>query len=468
MPVTVVGLVFVMGAVVVMLARRRPMPLLLSCGAALPSSAAVVTERNAVGPFALVAVVATVAASMSWIRHSRHSGAPNHPRPGWRALVLFTLWAVCVTGIGPVLFAGIPVLNPRRGVDAEVQFPSALGFTVSHLAQIAFLLVGVGVVFHLAEVRRSVAALPTVGFAFGTLLCSAQLLANKIGLRWPVAIFSNSPNIRYINFTPSGDPRFRGVFAEPSVLATFCITALAYFVCAAGVRSVRRRVAHLVLAGACLVNLFVSYAGTALVGGGLLVAAAVAVGIGRFVFGRARWHSWAVALGLVVLLVVAVAAPIVWAAAGRLVVEKLASDSFATRSASSTFSVRVFADTWGLGAGLGSNRPSSFPFMLISCVGAVGTILFVVAVGQLIRAAWQKPGYRPTAWALIAFFLAKGVAGANMSDPLMWLCIGVCAQAAWCHSRTESERPTACDGDVSSRAIAPTPHMQQTMVQALR
>jgi hypothetical protein len=144
----------------------------------------------------------------------------------------------------------------------------------------------------------------------------------------------------------------------------------------------------------------------------------------------------AVACGLLGLLFMVLVGPMLWAGASQLTAEKLVSDSFANRWASSLFSMQVVVDTWGLGAGLGSNRPASFPFMLISCVGLIGATLFAYAIVKMIRAAWGQPESRPVAWALLAFFLTKAVAGANMSEPLMWLCLGICAQVTWHRNRS--------------------------------
>ncbi|WP_206541953.1 hypothetical protein, partial [Leucobacter celer] len=66
---------------------------------------------------------------------------------------------------------------------------------------------------------------------------------------------------------------------------------------------------------------------------------------------------------------------------------KLGSKSLNSRSSSDTFSLDLAAHTWGLGVGLGANRPSSFATMLVSCVGLIGAIAFAIFVWRAIARA---------------------------------------------------------------------------------
>lgn len=430
---TTLGLIFILVAGAAALRfGRAALPWLLSAGIAFPVSAALVAGSNAVYPFFLTAFVVAIAVIAWFLSRQRGVPATTEEAPGRRALLLFTAWCCLITVFAPLAFAGIPVLDPRAGVDEQVFRPNPLQFTVSNLAQLLYVLLGVAVVIFLARAPKLSPAVPALGFGLGTGLSSLQLTAEAVGLPWPRHVFSNSPNVRYIDMTSEGELRFRGLFAEPSMLATFSITALVFFILLASHRAGRARAGYLALAGLSLLNLLLSEAGTAVVAGAAIALVVVGRGLYRFLAGRSRWQPGLVGVGLAGFVVAVWFAPQIFASAVDLLSSKLGSGgSYEVRSAANLFSLQVLADTWGLGAGLGSNRPSSFATMLISCVGVVGTALFLAAVVPLVRSAARRPEWRPTAWALVAFFITKSVAGANMSEPLMWLCLGVCAHAAW-------------------------------------
>ena len=428
---TTLGLIFLTAAVAaVWRFGRNALPWLLSAAIALPSSVALVAGGNGLVPFYAIAPFALAATVLALLRRQKGSQS-GREQLGCTALCLFVAWTLVITALGPTVFAGVSVLRPRGGIDNEIASPSRLDYTISHVAQIAYLLLGVSVVFFLAQRGRLSPALPAAGFGLGTGLSSLVLLAEQVGLPWPANLLSNSPNLRYIDYTQQLEPRFRGVFVEPAALAAFSIAAMAFFVSFIAQSRGRARVWSAGGGALCGVNLIASGAGTALVGGLIVVLVAVAIGVYRFLAGATRWPVRTVMAACAAFLPFLVIAPIFYNGSVEIAKDKLVSDSLSVRTGSNLFSLNLAIETYGIGVGLGSHRPSSLYLMLLTCVGVVGLTLFLAAVLTIVRQAWRVPAARPAAWGMVAILLTRLVGGPDLSTPMFWLCLGVCAHAAW-------------------------------------
>lgn len=424
---TLLGAVFALLGLVAVVARPSWLPWLLSAAIAFPMTAAVVAGGTSLSPFyllaglSILAVVNLIATPPDFLERK--------PTPGRAALLGFAFYAAAITAAGPWLFAGESVLPPRAGLES-VAFPAPLTYTVSNAAQLLYLLLAVAVVLHLGHLHGLPRNLLTAGLALGTVLSSARWVADVAGLPWPTAVFDNSLTVSYIDSTFDGAYRLRGVFSEPSELATFTLMALAYFVSAAYRSAGRARLLNGVLAGLAVFNLAQSYSGTAVVA--LAVLAVLAVGPAVF---RATTRLRITAVSYVGF--VAVLGALYWFGGdllrlfSDLIDDKLGSTSYSTRSASDVFSLRLLGDTYGFGVGLGSNRSSSFATTLASCAGVVGFVLFAVAGIAVARRAWRVEAARPAVWALVALLIGKAVAAPDLSTPALWVALAVCANAAW-------------------------------------
>lgn len=96
---------------------------------------------------------------------------------------------------------------------------------------------------------------------------------------------------------------------------------------------------------------------------------------------------------------------------------KLESSSGVERSSWNAQAWQNFVDTYGLGVGLGSARASSFPLLLLSNLGVIGTALFAAFVIQVLRLAFgtnrsaTAPVSRAAGHAVLAALLAATVSG---------------------------------------------------------
>lgn len=354
-------------------------------------------------------------------------------RPGAVALVLFVAWSIVVTIISPTLFSGIPVIVARDGLDSQLLAPGSLAYSVSNIAQIAYLVIGVCVIFFLSRSPGSTPGLVGAALATVTLLSLWRYLGLHAGVPFPAGFFDNSTAVRIIESTSSGAVRFRGIFSEPSGLASVSLTSLVYY----GMRFQWLRGWNLAFAITIFVaaafNAIVSTAGTFVAAGLLMLAILALVGIYKFVTGTAKVNPLAALVSLVTIGVGVFFLPALIAIIGSIINGKVGSSSFDSRTGVDQFSYLLTLKTWGIGVGLGANRPSSFLAMLLSCTGIPGAIFFFVAVISIMRRAYAVPAYRATVWALVSVLAGKFISGPNLSDPsaLLWVTAGVLARPAW-------------------------------------
>lgn len=408
-----IGMVFVLLGAIAWLVSRRLFVAVLSAAAPLAATAAVTVGGSSVPPFYLLAVPATISAVLGVTRHGIGHRA-------LRLLSVFVVWAGLVTLVGPLLFAGMPVLGPRTGIDSAVHEPTPLAFTMSMAAQMVYLVLAVGVVFFVAQSDELHPGVLSTGIVFGTLASALTLL--PAARPWVDVVFKEYASAQ---FNP-WEVRHSGVFPEPSYLATFSFAAVVYCVHrATGVRGWRRvglaSVAVVALANGLLTESGTFAASVAIAGAALVV-----------LVGFRLLRSGVTKATAVVLLVVAAALlvenrPVL--ALWEVITGKVLTESFGNRTLSNWYSLDVAADTWGLGVGLGADRPSSFALLLLSNVGVVGFALYAAVVARALGPASRIAAWRPVVTAVLALLLAKVVAEPALSTPLLWLGLGLCVSA---------------------------------------
>ncbi|WP_164478018.1 hypothetical protein [Nocardioides pantholopis] len=439
MTVSVVGFAILAVICVGLVTRRNLFPFALGASAALPTTAAItVGETTTVAPFYVLGVIALV---LAIIKRGRQV-----PHPVWPVLALFVVVVFAVTVCGPSLFEGVRILLPRAGIDAQIIDPAPLKYTPSMVAQLAYLVIGVGVAVYLAKERATLAVLHAA-FGVGIGLGFLRIIVESAGLVWPNGQFQNSATASYNPF----ETRFFGTFAEPSNLAVFAVAAATFYAFRL-VDSMRYRWVSGVMLALALWQLLLASSGTAALAAVVIVVSVLAVQFWRFVFGRGGLHP-----GLVVGM-----APLVgtiWLAGFAdafllEITEKFDTESAANRFASDIFSLKLVGETLGIGVGLGANRPSSFVTMLLSCTGVVGATLFILVMTRTLRGRFSSASTRAAAWAWLALLIAKSLAEPALSTPLIWLTMGVLIAGSL--DATHSNRPVDCTSDGAGQKLMVT------------
>lgn len=424
---TLLGAVALVIAVVGIALRQHPIrAAALGLSAGVPASAGI-----AIGPVA-VPVFVLVAALSIWTGTTRQrSGAGT----ATLLLAIFAAWSIVITAIGPWVFPDIPVLTPAKGIDDQVHAPSSLQYSLGNASQVVYLVAGLLAARFLCLTRTGLQALVVAAWT-GTILSAARGVLRSLGRDGTAWVFDTLS----VDYSSAQDERLRGVFAEPSELAAFSLAVAAF----AGTRALsvqdrRARTGAAALFAIALCNLFASASGTAVAAGCAVFVILATSAARRFAASGGRDADVA-ALVLCVVTFAAVsvggqlAAPLV-----GIVDEKLGSQSFDSRTAADEIGIRVFLDTWGLGAGLGSNRSSSFLVTLLSTTGAVGVAAFGSAVLLLVVRGSRSRSSAALSAGLLGLLVAKSVSAPDLSTPLLWLLIAASLQvdgALHCPPRT--------------------------------
>jgi hypothetical protein len=268
-----------------------------------------------------------------------------------------------------------------------------------------------------------------VAFSVGTVTSAVRGLVALAGGDRLGFLFDTNPGVAY-SFLVDG-ARLRGVFSEPSELAAFALPALVWFTVSATRSSGREAALRWIAAVIAAVDLVQASSGTAVVASALVVGGGAVVLSVRYVLRGGRGTPWIVLGALVVAVVVLWAGDALAQPVAAIVHEKIGSQSYDSRTGGDRFSWGVLVQSWGLGVGVGGNRPSSFGLSLLSCVGVPGTIAFAALLGGVLVAALRNPSTVAAGSALVALLVAKVVGTPDLSTPVLWLLIAVCAVPAW-------------------------------------
>jgi len=401
----------------------------LAIGGATPIGAALVFGDVAVPTFYAVAIGAAVGLAIDLLRRTkRFERDTSPPFPGFIPLVLFAAWSIVITILAPQIFNGMVVVAPD-GTDRQL----AAGFlTTSNLAQIVYLLLGIAVVVFLAKARW--AGPEIIGLTAGllTLLSFWKLLNQYVGMPFPEGVFDNSPAFAFIESSPGGGARFRGILSEPSGLAISSLVTVAYMVSRATYVTGARRVGVIVIALMAAFLASISTSGTFVVASIALIGIAGLVFLGKFVLRRGPLSTLAVTAACAAAIAAVWLLPLIANTVEQVVTDKVASSSFEDRSGSDNRSYELVVETFGLGVGLGANRPSSFLAALLSTTGIIGTVLLVTVVWTLIHRGYAIREYRPVVWALVALLITKVIASPDLADTsgILWMSLGILAHAS--------------------------------------
>lgn len=429
MSATPIGLIFALLTFVALVGNKRSWyPWLLASAMPFVQTSGLIISGSDISPFFITAIPAVLwcIAAVLTGKKLRFAGITAF------IVVMFALSAVLL----PTFFEGIPVLVPRGGIDEQVLAPGQLQLTLSNFAQAGYFALGAAVILHIANNPPRRPHFIAFGFGLGTALNTWALAALQFGLFFPQEFFRPVTEATFASFYGQSQ-RLRGIYAEPSYLATFAVTALAFFVFLL-FRAQKRRGWILIAILANAAAAYLSFSGTAIASLAFLAAAIAIVYTTAFVAGRVKLPPLAVVVGCVVSIPVIFAMPAVIAYVGEFVTGKTGSSSGANREASNAFSWQILQDTYLLGSGLGSSRPSSFFFTMLSTVGVLGVVLYLVWLSRLLAPAVRNREFHPELWAVLAVIICKVIAEPNPSNPIMILCIAAAAAAASAPQPTEA------------------------------
>jgi len=425
---TPLGLAFVAVAAIAALRRRYEVALFAAMIA--PIGSALIVAGQGVLVFYLVCA----GACLGLLLRSVEGGtAIPHNEPGRRALVFFAFWACFISIAGPVIFSGTLVIPPMSVNELGYRRPQPVALGLSNFVQAAYVVLVVGCVLYLGGARKRLSP-DLLGFGLALVVGASfyRLLNIHFGLPWPDGFFDTTPGARLIDSDESGNLRFRGVYSEPAGLAIGSVAAITFFgmrLMAAG-SSRRERIISCALIAMAFANIASSTSTTAVIAGVLVGGLVLCVGLARML----RGAKLSIPMALILLAGVAVLVIVGPTLAGRGWAEvsgRVGDLSTSTRLGGNLRALHVFVDTFGLGVGLGGTQAFAIWATLLAGVGLLGTAAFALAVVQLVRAALPDPEMRPVVWALVAILAGRMISGSSLTDPLVWLSIGLLANSSW-------------------------------------
>lgn len=452
MQVTAFGLIFLPLLLLVAIWGRPWLPGLVLGSAAFQAAAVANLSMGAstygLSPYMAASAVAGGVLLVRWYR-----GHPPWPPPHLRtpALLLLAYGAVAVLGafVLPRLFAGLPV-QPLLGPNGYVLkvFPP-LEWGLSHLAQAINLCMHLVVALFLWQTMGRADGAPRkalIGLAVALVVAATAGLHDRMALLWqwprmasfwlsnlgydlvdhvPVAL--NNPT-----FATAGGPRFfsfarvSSPFSEPSYGSAFFAATFAGFLAWALLARTRVWVAGALafLSALALLNTVGST--------GWVSGACALLGIALWALGRATGRAKqaqpsarpATRLAIASCALAAALALLWHSPAGKMlpgitqmfIVQKAVNLKADGRYRSDVRALALTRQTHGLGAGLGSNRSSSFLTSILSNTGVPGTLAFL---GMVVTLLWRYARARqltgPQYFAVTA--LATAMLGASLSIP---------------------------------------------------
>ena len=420
--ITVLGVVTLVAVAGVWMFRRRWIQLVIGATVAFPQTAGLVVDGNGFPLFYLAVVellILGAPAMLMALARPRRDGSGRSRFPADVLGVALVVWAAVITIAGPRIFAGTRVFDPALGVDSQVGNMSLLAPSLGNIAQLGYLTLGVLVLLMAGRLFPVDTRLLGSALWVSLVLGAVRMVAEPW---WPHDLLQNMPGYSYA--TPE---RLSGTFYEPSVLGLYLVAAACYF----GVRllrgpAARTRIAAVIALGLVVIEFVANASGTALLGLVVVVAAGAAVLLVRALRSPKMGVSpWAIIGGTGVLALGLTQLPLLYDLTVGSAERKASSFSYLARGLANERSWQIFLETSGLGVGLGSHRPSSLFFLVLSCLGLVGTVLLVALVIVALTAAARGEAIA-AGWALLGVLVSGVIAVPDLSMPIIWVGLAVC------------------------------------------
>jgi hypothetical protein len=421
---TLEGIIFVPLAIYFFFRHPDRLFPLLVISTVFEASSIVSSGPIGIQPYYVVAVLFILQAIIR--RPALFAGGGSRIVPFW-TLAAFLIVGVSSAVLLPVLFAGIPVYDPRLGIDAGLLYRPPLHLQPGNFAQAILLTINILMVIAAASAgpaleRTHKAFIAALYITAGIVIVQFAFFAT--GLPFPTFLLNNNPGYGIVNQSIH-QLRPNGSFTEPSMagaaLAAFAGASLSMYL------DHRRGIAAGALASlACLL----------VASSSSLVALTLLVILLMFSQRVIRW-PWYIMLtplrrmSVFVLAGLLSASLLLVPSVRNMVIaqtiNKGSSVSALVRFTADFYSLSLLAKTHGLGVGLGSNRPSSLITSVLSQVGVAGFILFAVAVLQILSKIPQQ--HRWIFWSSIGLLLAMCLGVPDLSYPLLWILLAMAVQS---------------------------------------
>jgi hypothetical protein len=360
-------------------------------------------------------------------------------------LIGFWSWATLSSFVLPVVFQGAQVIDPRSDLgDYAMDFAlkgetTTLHWSVANLGQAVYLTLNVVALLYVLSARfdrdrgRPPLGALRVSIAIVAIIALVQAFSVWRGWEFPYSFFNSNPAYaQAIAADFEGVRKVNSTFTEASTAGGFlAASALSLLSVVLSGKAVSRALIFLIVTALILTTATTGYG--ALFVGIVLLFVYFVDRSRRGLSSRkvlSRFVAVAALLAIAVVALLIIDAPLRGAVLAATV-EKGDTYSFLVRSSMDWYSVQLLFKTYGLGVGLGSNRPSSFAAYLLGDVGAIGTAFFVLFVVRLFRQLFEasrKPvagSFMMVTWMLAGILIAQTIAIPDLNWPPLWAALMV-------------------------------------------
>jgi hypothetical protein len=416
---TITGVIFFCFGAYCFLCREDGLLGLLIISSVFEASSAINIAERGIQPYYLIAGFIIARALVN--RALGVCANKRMPQGNW--LLLFAVIAVGSAFAYPIIFAGIPVYDPKIGIDDGLFIRPPLQLGLNNVIQAGYLAWHIATAFALLSIKFSATKTRKAflwAFYIEVFFLSAESLCQLAGINFPLWLVLNNPGYSlWENSQEAYGTRNPGTFAEPSLAGAFlvfyCIGFLAEYLANKGkvFRAIVSMLASgLVASSSSILTLFI-------------VPIALLIRYSPF---RFPWHinlqqakkiAWILILLTGPLVVVLLFSSGYREVLMTLTVSKGESGSFINRTASDLYGLRLLLETHGMGVGLGSSRSSGFLTTLLSNVGIAGTLAFGVFYFRLLKGLPEN--YAWFRWAAFALLVNMCIGLADITMPIFWI-----------------------------------------------
>ncbi len=347
-------------------------------------------------------------------------------------LLLFFIWSGLGALILPFIFEGLPVFNSKLGIDIQygIGNQTALTFSASNIAQFIYLTLNI-IIFVLMvnyvklssvyDIRRILRLLLyfaiffTAYQIFSLIFVKIQLI-NDFLYNNPSYYIGNDQLNSFFN-------RVTGPFLEPSMAGSF------FAAFSVALLFENKKWSNILLFLISFSFLILSTSTNGYITFLLTILIIFIIKLSNMVLNKKFTMTFFSIKKILVLFIFVVGALIIYYDVAYevytlVVSSKGNSDSYVHRTFSDIYAFKVLIETYGIGCGLGGNRPSSFVPFLLSNVGLVGFILLFLLIYFILKNSIRHIDDKNILFVFIlflTFFISMLIAIPDISYSFFWI-----------------------------------------------
>lgn len=356
--------------------------------------------------------------------------------------LLFSIYTFFHSIIAPFIFSGYPVHPGYLGIDFSVMYgPFPLHFSKYNVAfsiYIIFYVLTLGSILLMRWNYKDVLLLQksfrlAIFIVFSTAL--SQILSYSFGIFDITEIFYTS-SAREFEYSLVGEflliPRLQATYYEPSMLAPFIVSVFTiYFYNFLN----KGKIKDLIISFLSLIIIILSTSTTAYVA---LIIIFITIILTNMPFKLRRHFTFFLLKGklrsyihaatfILIVFIFFIHFIVGWENLIKIVelylLKKSETSSFNSRTTSDIHALKLFLDTYGFGVGLGSNRPSSLLPYLLSQLGLLGTLLFLIFIFSILKFtfnALKNSDFFKYFFPLPIVLVTQLIAYPDITNPTLW------------------------------------------------